>query len=174
MNENIPNSQNAQELNALMALVNLQKRVKSGASNFYWIFALSVINSLGAVFNLGVSFVIGLGVTQVVDAFALVIAEGLPEYNALVRTFGVVLSIGISAIFAAFGYLAAKGHRWAFITGMVIYSLDALVLFAFQDWFGFGFHLFLLWGLFSGLQALKQLQAILPKNPDPVISSTLK
>jgi FtsH-binding integral membrane protein len=174
MNENTPTPQNSQELNTLMALANLQKQVKSGASNFYWITALSIINSLGAVFNLGVSFVIGLGVTQVVDALAMVIGEGIPEQNALIRTLGVVLSIGISALFAIFGYLAAKGHRWAFVTGMVFYTLDALVLFAFQDWFGFGFHLFLLWGLFTGLQALKKLQALLPKNPDSAISSTFQ
>ncbi len=174
MNENIPNIQGSQELNAIMALANLQKRVKNGASNFYWIAALSVINSLGAVFNLGVNFVIGLGVTQVVDAIAMMIAEGLPEYAAIIRTLGVVLSFGISAIFVAFGHFAAKGHRWAFITGMVFYTLDALLMFAVQDWFGFGFHLFLLWGLFGGLQALKKLQSILPKNPDPAISSTLE
>ena len=172
MNETPPN--NSQELNALMALAQLQKQVKSGASNFYWIAALSVINSLGAIFNLGVSFVIGLGVTQVVDALAMVISEGVSEYNTLVRTFGVILSIGISAIFAVFGYFAAKGHRWAFITGMVFYILDALVLFAFQDWFGFGFHIFLLWGLFSGFQALRKLQSLLPSTPDSAISSTIQ
>ncbi len=170
MNETSPNSQ---ELNALMALANLQKQVKGGASNFYWIAALSVINSLGAVFNLGVNFVIGLGVTQVVDALAMVIAEGIPENSALIHTFGVILSIGISALFAVFGYFAAKGHRWAFIVGMVFYSLDGLLLFAVQDWFGFGFHLFLLWGLFGGLQALKKLQGFLPKSVDPAFPPDL-
>jgi hypothetical protein len=166
-------SSNSQELNALMALANLQKQVKSGAGNFYWIAALSIINSLGAVFNLGVSFVIGLGVSQIVDALAMVIAEGIPEYAAIIRTFGVVLSIGISALFAVFGYFAAKGHRWAFIIGMVFYALDGLLLFAVQDWFGFGFHLFLLWGLFSGFQSLKKLQAILPKSVDPAFPSDI-
>lgn len=174
MNENIPNLQNSPEFNALIVLANLQKQVKNGASNFYWIAALSVINSLGSVFNLGVNFVIGLGVTQVVDAIALGITDGVSEYAAIIRTFGVVMSIGISAVFAVFAYFATKGHRWAFITGMVFYTLDGLLLFAFQDWFGFGFHLFLLWGLFGGLQALKKLQSMLPKNPDPAISSTLQ
>ncbi len=170
MNETSPNSQ---ELNALMALASLQKQVKGGASNFYWIAALSVINSLGAVFDLGVSFVIGLGVTQIVDGLAIGIADGIPEYSAIIRTFGVILSIGISALFAIFGYFAAKGHRWAFITGMVFYTLDALVLLAFQDWFGFGFHLFLLWGLFGGFQALKKLQTFLPKSVDPAFPSDI-
>ena len=99
MNETPPN--NTQELNALMALASLQKQVKGGASNFYWIAALSVINSLGAVFELGVSFVIGLGVTQVVDALAMIIAEGLPEYVAIVRTVGVVVSIAVSDFFTS-------------------------------------------------------------------------
>ncbi|MBT3336901.1 MAG: hypothetical protein HN855_00510 [Anaerolineae bacterium] len=170
MNETPPNSQ---ELNALMALANLQKQVKNGASNFYWIAALSVINSLGAVFDLGVNFVVGLGVTQVVDAISMGIGEGIPDYNAIIRTFGVVLSIGISALFAIFGNFAAKGHRWAFITGMVFYTLDGFLLLAFQDWFGFGFHLFLLWGIFGGFQALKKLQSFLPKGIDPAFPSDI-
>jgi len=162
MNEPSPNSE---ELNALMALAGLQRQVKSGASNYYWIAALSVINSLGALFDAGINFVIGLGLTQVVDAIAMGIAQGIPEGSLIIRSLGTVTSIGISAIFVVFGYFAIKGHRWAFIAGMVLYALDGFLLLAFQDWFGFGFHLFLLWGLFSGFQAMKKLQSFLPKNP---------
>ncbi len=162
MNEPSPNSE---EMNALMALAGLQRQVKSGASNYYWIAALSVTNSLGALFDLGINFVIGLGLTQLVDGIAWGIAEEISEASVVIRSLGLITSIGISAIFVAFGYFAVKGHRWAFIVGMIFYALDGFLLLAFQDWFGFGFHLFLLWGLFSGLQALKKLQSFLPKSP---------
>lgn len=162
MNETHPNSE---EMNALMALAGLQRQVKSGASNYYWIAALSVINSLGALFDAGINFVIGLGFTQLVDGIAWGIAESIPDSATLIRALGIITSVGISILFVVFGYFAIKGHRWAFIVGMILYALDGFLLLAFQDWFGFGFHLFLLWGLFSGLKALKKLQSLLPKNP---------
>ena len=91
MNENPSDSQ---EMNALIALANIQRQVKNGASNYYWIAALSIINSLGSLFDLGVNFVIGLGATQVVDAFAIGIAEGIPEASTMIRVFG-MLSMGM-------------------------------------------------------------------------------
>jgi len=170
MNEPLSDSQ---EMNALMALANIQRQVKNGASNYYWIAALSIINSLGSLFGLGINFVIGLGATQVVDAIAIGIAEGVPEASAIIRVFGMVSSVAISAVFALFGYFGAKGHRWAFITGMLFYSIDALLLLAFQDWFGFGFHLFLLWGIYGGFKALKALHSLLPKSTDSAFPSNI-
>ena len=164
MNEPTPNPQ---EMNALMAVANLQRQVKTGANNYYWIAGLSIINSLGALFDLGINFVIGLGLTQVIDGIAYGIAEGIPEANTMIRVFGMVASISVSALFVLFGYFAVKGHRWAFIVGMVLYSLDALLALAFQDWFGFGFHLFLLWGVYGGFKALKALQSLLSQKSEP-------
>jgi hypothetical protein len=47
---------------------------------------------------------------------------------------------------------------------MTLYGLDALLMLAFADWIGFAFHLYFLWGLFSGLQALGQLQKLMPPS----------
>ncbi|NOY97866.1 MAG: hypothetical protein GXP40_01515 [Chloroflexi bacterium] len=157
------NTSNARQVEALMALAQLKRQAKSGANNFYWIAALSVVNSLIALFGGGVSFVIGLGLTQVIDGFAFLLAQDLPDATVLIKGIGLALSIGISALFALFGYLSGKGQRWAFIAGMVLYAGDALLLLFFQDWWGVGFHLFLLFGLFGGLQALRKLQSMLPQ-----------
>ena len=56
----------------------------------------------------------------------------------------------------------------AFIAGMLLYGLDAILTLVSTDFFGFGFHLFFLWFLFSGLQALNKLKEI---PPDPNTNS---
>ncbi len=150
-------------LNQAVAIANLTRRVKVGASNFYWIGALSVLNSLISVFGGSITFVIGLAITQIVDAFAIGIGQGAPSLATTAKIIGLVLSIAISGIIAIFGFFAGKGQRWAFITGMVLYGLDALIMLAFSDWIGLAFHVFFLWGLFTGLQALGQLQKVMPK-----------
>lgn len=146
-----------------MRLAALMRRQKIGANNFYWISALSVINSLIASFGGGLTFVIGLAITQIVDGLAIGVGQGAPELALIARIIGLVLSISISGVIALFGYFAGKGRRWAFITGMTLYGLDALLMLVFTDWIGFAFHLYFLWGLFTGLQALNQLQKLMPQ-----------
>jgi hypothetical protein len=147
---------------AMAAVAELTRRMKSGASNFYWIAALSVVNSILSIAGTGTYFVIGLAVTLLVDSFTLVVGEQAPEAALVVKTIGLVVSIIISAVIALFGFFAIKGKRWAFITGMVLYGLDGLLMLVFQDWIGVLFHAFFLWGLFGGLRALGQLQQLTP------------
>ncbi len=160
---NQPSSVDPQQLNRAMGIANLTRRMRVGANNFYWIGALSVVNSFMSAFGGGLTFVIGLAVTQLVDGFAIGIGEGAPNLALPAKIFGLVLSIVISGIVALFGYFAGRGHRWAFLTGMILYGLDALIMLAFADWIAFAFHLFFLWGLFSGFQALNQLQKVAPQ-----------
>jgi hypothetical protein len=169
MDQQPPAPIDQKQASLLLALANLNRRAKVGANNFYWIAGLSVVNSLISTFGGGVTFVIGLGLTQVVDALAFVFAEQMPEGALIFRGIGLVLSILISAIFAFFGLFAGKMQRWAFITGMALYGLDALILLYFQDWIGFFFHLYFLWGLWNGLQALNQLQKFTAAQPGAVL-----
>jgi hypothetical protein len=152
-----------------MTIANLARRVSAGASNFYWIAALSVVNSFISAFGGGVNFVIGLGITQLVDALALLLAQEIPEGETMIKGVGLVLSLLIAGLFGIFGYFATKAHRWAFIAGMVLYGLDAILLLLFQDWLGFFFHLYFLWGLWNGLQALGQLQKLNPPQSNTVM-----
>lgn len=148
----------------LLTVNDLARRIRGGASNYYWIAGLSVVNSLIAVFNGGMTFVVGLGVTQIVDAIAFLLADGLPASAWVFRLAGLAVSLAISAVFAVFGYFAAKGKRWAFLVGMILYGLDAVLVIVFGDYFGFGFHLLMLWGLFGGLRALTALARLIPQT----------
>ncbi|MFT3892927.1 MAG: hypothetical protein QM730_14950 [Anaerolineales bacterium] len=142
------------------AIAELTRRMKSGANNFYWIAALSVINSFVLEFGGNSYFVVGLASSLFVDSIFVEIANQLPESAIIVKLIGLAISIFIAAIFAVFGFFAGKGKRWAFIVGMVLYAIDTLIMLAFQEWMGLIFHGLFLFGLFGGIRALGQLQKL--------------
>ena len=145
-------------INREAAVAEITQRMKRGANNFYWIAALSVINSILSMTGSGTYFVIGLAVTLMVDGMTIGLSESLPDVSAIVKIIGLVLSILIAGVFALFGFFASQGKRWAFLVGMVLYGLDGLIMLAFADWIGVLFHGFFLWGLFGGWRALGELQ----------------
>ena len=153
----------AQRLQA--AIADLTRRMKSGANNFYWIAGLSVINSLVLEFGGNSYFVVGLAGTLIVDSIFVEAASQLPDAAIFLKLIGLAISIVIAGIFALFGFFASKGKRWAFITGMIFYGLDAVIMLLFQDWIGVLFHGFFLWGLFGGLRALSELHKLAPPQP---------
>ena len=160
-----PQALDAQKYNQMMAVAALQRRARVGANNFFWIAALSVINSVISIFNGGLYFVVGLGVTLFVDAVAAGLAANMPEIATVGHVLGLLVSLAISGVFALFGYLAGKGQRWAFLAGMVAYGLDAVLMAAFKEWLGLLFHLYFMWGLFNGMRALDQLRKLAPPRP---------
>ena len=152
------------EMERRTALMNLTRAMKNGASNFYWIAALSVVNSVVNIFGGGIFFVMGLGITLFIDVIAGGVAQEFGG-SPVILIMGLLFSLVFDAIFAAFGYFAGKGHRWAFIAGMVLYGLDAILMLVSQDWLAFGFHLFFLYGIWQGFSALGKLKALEAVNP---------
>ena len=143
-------------------LLGLESRFKGGAGWFYWIAGLSLLNSLIFLFGGNMSFVVGLGATQAVDGIVSVIAGEFGGTVAIVaRLLGMGLNVLIAGIFVVFGVLARKKHRWAFIVGMVLYALDVLILIWAKDFYSILFHALALFGLYRGMTALKELQALI-------------
>ena len=150
-----------------MNVASLQRQMKSGAYNFHWIAGLSMANSIYFLFITRSSFVVGLGITQFMDTIAHNIAQSYPNSIRLIQGIGLFPDLFICSVFVLCGYLALKGQRWGFIAGMILYGLDAILTLVSTDVIGFCFHLFFLWFLFSGLQALDKLKKILPENASP-------
>ena len=146
------------------AIAELTRKMKSGANNFYWIAALSVINSLILEFGGNSYFVVGLASTLLVDSFFVEFARQMPETGIIIKLIGLAISIFIAVIFVFFGFFANKGKRWAFIVGMVLYGLDSLLMLVFQEWMGLLFHGFFLFGLFGGIRALGELEKLMPQK----------
>ena len=75
-----------EETAALMHYGLLEKNLRNGANWFFWIAALSVVNSVILLLEGDRSFVIGLGVTQVINVAALTFAQQAPKTAAICTT----------------------------------------------------------------------------------------
>ena len=139
-------------------MLRIETQFKAGASWFFWIAALSVINSI--IFRLGgnLNFIFGLGLTQVIDAIDISIVDNALYPNAnTVHILSMVLILLISGLFALFGLLAHKKIKWIYVIGMAFYLLDGLILLMFQDFISAAFHAYVLFGLWRGYKALGAL-----------------
>ena len=146
----IPNSPTAQQ--AALQLARIKARIRVSADWFFWIAGLSIVNSLIVEFGGHIRFIVGLGITEVVDAVISHQASGI-------HTAGWIVNIVIAGIFALFGKLGRDANKGAFIVGMVLYALDALLLANYQVWLGVAFHAYALYRIYLGLSALNQLEA---------------
>ena len=143
----------------------LEQRCHSGARWFFWIAGLTIVTSVMALAGGGYAFFLSLGATQFIDG----LAKGLvTEFGDTVRIVGLVFDIFIAAIFAVLGWFAYKRHLWAFLVGMAIFALDALLLLVFQVWISFIFHALVTYWIFRGYQAARALAA-LQGNPESVM-----
>jgi hypothetical protein len=138
----------------------LNNRIRSGASWFFWIAGLSLLNTLLFLAKTEITFVVGLGITQFVDGVMSVIAKEFGDAAIAI----VILQIFIDVIFAGFylflGIMARKQKRWAFITGMIIYIIDALIVLLCKDYLAAIFHVLALAGIIGGLAAMKNLRSL--------------
>ncbi len=120
--------------------------MRSGASWFYWIAALSLINSLTSLSGKGFAFAIGLGITHV-------FAELGKDAKGIVLAFDLLAT----GLFVLFGVFAHKGHTWAFAAGMVLFALDTLLVLLQQSLISVALHGLVLYFLFRGMQACREL-----------------
>ena len=121
--------------------------VKGGASWFYWIGALSIINTVISMGGGGVRFIFGLGITQFTDAVG---AHGGSGGSAA----ALVVTVIIAGVFAIFGYFGGQGHKWAFLVGMVLYGLDAGLCVLGGIILSAVFHAWALFRMFGGFKAI--------------------
>ena len=139
--------------------IQLENQLKSGANWFYWISGLSILNSLIFLFEGGISFVVGLGITQFVDGLMWAIADELGgQAGMIARGIGLVINLVIAGAFVLFGVFSRKKVRGVFILGIVLYALDVLILIWAVDIFSILFHGVALFGLSRGFRAIKQLE----------------
>ncbi len=127
--------------------------IDSSANWFYWIAALSVINSFITMSGSHWNFIFGLTFTKVVDALAT-------QYK--VTGLAAVLCIVLNALailtFAILGYLARRCNMWAFIVGLVLCVMDALLILLAFNILALAFHAYLIFQIVLGIQALRRHQ----------------
>ena len=108
----------------------------------------------------GYAFFLSLGVTQFIDG----VAKGLAtQMGDGVRIAGLVCDLLVAGTFALLGWFAFKRHLWAFMVGMTLFVLDALILLIFQVWISFAFHALVTYWIFRAYQAGRALSALEPE-----------
>src|SRR5690349_2688917 len=138
----------------------LENRIRSGMNWFFWIAGLSLVNSVAYLFGNSLTFVIGLGITQLVDGFMYGMSSDFSTGGFLIRLIGLVIDLVIAGLFVAAGIWGRKRYRVPIIIGMVVYALDGLILLLFGDFYGAGFHAFALLGIGTGLRSISDLEAL--------------
>ena len=131
--------------------VELQRRVKSGASWFYWIAGFSIVNSILVATGSNWGFALSLGVTSLTDALA-------GGFGGSAKAVGMTLNAMACAILVLFGFFAGKGQAWAFIIGMILLGLDTVLTGLLQMWLSLAFHVFALFCIFAGFRASRAMR----------------
>lgn len=128
----------------------------SGAHWFYWLAAASIVNSLVVFYFNTPNSMAAFGITRWIDGTSgALTAEGVvPPMLASALVVNILIALG----FAAFGYIAARGSDIAFVLGIFLYLIDAMLIIGLRDFFGFGFHLVGLYFLIRGLLASRHLR----------------
>jgi hypothetical protein len=150
--------------NLLEQKLRAERVVRVGAGWFVTIAVLSLVNSVLSMAGTGIHFVVGLGVTELVDAVA---------HQAGQTGFALALIINGSAAaaFVLFWRFARQGAQWAFLVGMALYALDAALVFFFKDYLALAFHAYALYRIYigmSGIPVLGKLEAALAPAGAPI------
>jgi hypothetical protein len=148
---------------AVTERLKLETQFKSGANWFFWIAGMSLVNSVVGMFGGQWGFLIGLGITQVIDA-----ALTTPEGDVGTRLLGPLLTAAVAGVFIACGHFAREGKRTAFITGMVLYVLDSLIFVLVRDFLAVALHAVALFFLMKGMHAKDQLDRLPAPRVAPV------
>ncbi len=160
MQAQAPYAADAAQLANVQKKLALDSRVRSGINWFFWIAGLSLVNSAAYLFGTSWTFVIGLGVTQLVDGIVTGVIKELGDSWSVLRVVGVGTDLLIAGMFVLIGYFGRKRMRWPVIAGMVLYVLDAILVLVFGDFIGALFHGLGLYGIWTGLRAMQQLEVL--------------
>jgi len=130
-----------------------ERVVKAGAGWFLTVAVLSMINSVLSMSGARIRFIFGLGIAQFVDALAHQAGQTGFALDLVINGF-------VAGIFVVFWSFAKKGQHWAFLTGMALYAVDALVMLYFQDILALAFHAYALYRMYSGMSGISSLRMV--------------
>ena len=127
--------------------------VRGAASWFITVAALSILNTILSMSGAGIRFIFGLGVSQVVDVMAHQVGGA-----------GIVLDLiingAVAGVLVLFWNFARQGQKWAFVLGMALYAVDAVILVLFQDYLAVAVHAYALYRMYRGLSMISALEEL--------------
>jgi hypothetical protein len=143
-----------------MTLDKATEAARNQANWFWWVAGLSLVNSVATMLDAQYAMLLGLGVTQIFDALLVnVLKEATGAGQTVAKLVHLLVVVSAAGFFYFIGVKARQLRLWAFVLGMTMYSLDALIFLVFQDWIGLGFHAFVLFMLWGGYGIAKAISA---------------
>jgi|GEM_PF-589846 hypothetical protein len=145
---------------AQAAMASLRAHGDAGASWFYWVAGLSLVNT--AITHLGGDrrFIVGLAVTTIADLIATEVGKQQPDVGTIAMIVSVSFSVFIAGVAILFGWLSRHRYLWIYGIGMFIYLLDGLIYLLFEDLMSAGFHGYVLYCMFHGIKAYRSLNKL--------------
>ncbi len=148
-----PSSQLIRVGTKTMPRADAERVVRRFAAWFWWVAGLSLMNSIAAAADMNYRMILGLGITQLLDAFF--------PFGQFVHLLLVLLAVGL---FVLFGFYARRLSSSWYLTGMIVYAADALLFIPAGDWIAVGFHVFVLFMLWTGYTALRSIKEAPPEG----------
>jgi len=150
----------------------LEKKHISGSGWFNTIAILSLINTIIVFAKWNFMFPVGLGTSSLAAAIFNYVPDDPDISIKIMRIIGfffLLMSFVIIGLFFLFRVKAKKGKKWAYITGITIYTLDALICLWMEDWVSAGFHAWGLLSIWNSFSALRQISKMnLSVNTQPM------
>lgn len=135
--------------------IELEERRNKGASWFYWIVGLTLVNTIISFTGMDWSFSLGASAAVIADVFATM--SGTASARALAIGFDVV----VMGFYAMCGVMAHRGATWAFVLGLIFFALDSLLSLIGLQFIGILIHGWALFSIFNALMANISLQRLL-------------
>lgn len=136
----------------------LAANAKKGANWFYWIAGLSVVNSLAYASGADFAFVMGLGITLIIDVIAdAFVRNGGPS---AMKAVAVAFDFLIVGVFVLAGVFSGRRMTVAWVAGIAIYFIDTLIVLLLGDWMMTAFHCLALFFIVRGFLASMKLNKL--------------
>ncbi|MGA9356049.1 MAG: hypothetical protein WBV46_20345 [Terriglobales bacterium] len=129
----------------------LREDSQSDAKYFFYAAALAATSS--GLFAVQINFLINIGVFDLLRLYG-------SRFGTNYRTVFEGTVVIWLVLLCALGSAARKGHRWAFLVGLVLYGADMVALLATFSIWAFGVHGFFVLRWFQGQKALKDLKQV--------------
>ena len=143
----------------MQQLAELFERGKNGAGWFYWVAALSLINSVMMLSGSDFGFALGLSVTMIADVVALDVAKQ-PDVGVMPYAVAIVFDLVVLSMVVLCGWLSQKRILIVFALGMALYVLDGLLCLLFMQFVGVAIHAFAVFSMWNGFMAYRQLNQL--------------
>ncbi len=142
------------------AALALKGQGDAGANWFFWVAALSLVNTIIAHSGGDRHFIVGLSFTAIVDAIAREVGKEEPAAATIAMVIAIGFSCFVTLVAVLFGWMSRKRWLVAFGIGMAIYVLDGLLYLLLGDIMSTAFHGYCLWSMLSGFNAYRKLSKL--------------